>query len=204
MKKYFLIIILLAWMPMANVVMANPYQVELLATSQADDIRAKLMKDGLLQVLANISDDKKIEKNAAIKTKITDAQRFVREYRYLPAKSDAAAKYMLRIRYNKVAVEAMLKKAGILKDTPNTSVSFTLQVSPIMRSEDVYALLSQIEHVPGVQKAELVELLGDTVVLNVSVQDSMEQFHQHTASHPHLVMKSQELLESKLIYEWSR
>ena len=196
MKKFLFTVILFVWAQLALAGGANLYQVELPAESQSQDLRASLMKKGLLQVLANVSGNTHIEKNAVVKAKLGRADHFVQEYRYI--------KSTIRIRYNKNAVMAILKKAGALKKVTSPSIAVTLQISNIKQSNEVSAVMSYLEHLESVEKVELTEIAGDLIQLLVSTQGSLDAFQQEISSNQHLVLKSQTIKEKQFTYEWSR
>jgi hypothetical protein len=195
MKKPLIAVILCTCIQLAVAAGANLYQIELPADSQSDELRGELMKKGLQQVLANVSGNERIEKNPVVKAKLDKADHFVQEYSY--------SKDNIRIRYNKNAVLAILKKAGALKNVSTPSETVALQISNIKQGNEISALLAYFEHLENVNKVELTEIAGDVIQLLVSVQAPMETFQQ-SVTHQHLVFKSQTEAEHKLIYEWSR
>jgi hypothetical protein len=194
--KLLLNIFLLAWIPFATAKAANLYQIELPAETQTDTVRAQLMREGLVQVLEQVSGNKRIQKNPFVKTKLNHADRFVQEYRYVLTKGDMPeTKYVMHLHYNQSAVLALLKKAGALKKTSQPATALTLQISPITKSEQVQTVLAQFSRMENVQKVELAQITGDEVKLALSVRGSMDTFQQQIAKYS---------AENKLFYEWSR
>lgn len=88
----------------------NLYTVEMSVISQSSEVRTKAAKQGLAAVLTKVSGQADIETNPKIKESLNRAEYFVQEYSYTTSPDSPA--YILKIRFNAVDIERMLKKAG--------------------------------------------------------------------------------------------
>lgn len=188
----------MAWIPLAMAKGVDLYQIDLPAASQADAVRIQLMRQGLAQVLAQVSGNERIEKNKTVKAKLNKADHFVQEYRYEQTDdADVDTKYVIHIRYNQSAVLTLLKKIGAIKQSSLAITTQTLLISPITTSNDLRLLIMQLTKMSNVKKVELTQITGDAVSLLISVRGSSDAFQQQ-------VENNQQLAQKNLTYEWLR
>lgn len=115
MKRLLLIIFLLCFfsvLPAFAVKVTSLYQAELPVSSQAEDVKAKAVKAGLLQVLVKISGDPDITKNPLIHAALNKADYYIQEYSYSSTTTDSSH-FLIQIHYNPADINRLLKKAGV-------------------------------------------------------------------------------------------
>lgn len=207
MKKQFATFFLIGMLAITSLYAASlsgMYQAVLPAKTQADDERAQLVRQGLTQVLVKISADEKIATNAQIKAELRQADNYVQEFQYVtPKAGPVAAKYLIKIRYNKQSVTALLKKAGYqTKTVVEPAQTLIVQVANITKSNEIDDLITSLKQLESVRQVTLTEISGDEVALDVQVKGSLQEFLLAIAQEERLVLTSQDETENTLSYDW--
>jgi len=77
-----------------------------------------------------------------------------------------------------------------------------VEVGHLTKRRDLIRLVQYLKQITNVQQVELIQIEGDIVKLSVQVQGSLAAFEQNVLGSQHLVLKSEEDANTKLIYEW--
>lgn len=94
-----------------------------------------------------------------------------------------------------------LAKHYVVKRTKQ-SLSLKVEVTGVTEHEDLAQLMQYLKQLTPVQQVQLSEVSGDTVEVGVKVFGSMDNFLKNASIGKHLVLKSQDLPNNKLFYEW--
>lgn len=99
-------------------------------------------------------------------------------------------------------VTQTLSKHYLIKTADMRSVWLKLQVNNITQRRDLGKLMKYLKQINMVQTAQLSQVSGDVVELSVQLYGTPTEFEKHAAIGQHLVLKSQDDVKHKLIYEW--
>jgi hypothetical protein len=112
--------------------------------------------------------------------------------------TDAVIAYVMN-QVNQVMSGRYVEQGSLKKAT---ALWVRLEVNRITRRRDLARLIQYLKQVTNVQKIELIQVEGDIVELAIQVQGSLASFEQHLLASDHLVLKSEDDANAKLIYEW--
>ena len=79
-----------------------------------------------------------------------------------------------------------------------------LEVSHVAERNDLGQLIQYLKQLTLVQQVQLSEISGDIAQLSVLISGTLVDFQENAAINQHLVLKSQDAGNNKLIYEWVR
>jgi len=100
-------------------------------------------------------------------------------------------------------VSQTLSKHYVVKASIAAKSSLTLEVSNIMQHSDLTQLMDYLKQLTPVQNVQLSQVSGDVVQLSLQVRGSLRTFKQHASIGQHLVLKSQDISNNKLTYQWA-
>lgn len=78
----------------------------------------------------------------------------------------------------------------------------TLEVANITKKDDIANLIKYLKQLSNVDDVELLELKGNVVQLSLQLKGQVNAFQEDAALGQKLVLKSQDLANNKLWYEW--
>jgi len=96
-----------------------------------------------------------------------------------------------------------LAKQYVMKPAAAEPIQLTLEINQVTEKDDLAKLMKFLKQLSGVQEVELLGLNGDVVQVNVTIRGTLEAFQENAALGRRIVLKSHDLENNKLYYEWS-
>ena len=90
-----------------------------------------------------------------------------------------------------------------VKEQSDQSLLVKLDVTRINRREDLNQLMHYLNQLSLVQQIQLLQISGDKVTLSVLIHGSINTFQQNATIGQYLSLKSQDLANNQLTYEWT-
>lgn len=99
--------------------------------------------------------------------------------------------------------QALAKHCLVKPDAPSM-IWLKLEVNNVKARRDLARLLRFLNKLNIVQQADLAQVTGDSVEVSLQIKGTMALFQQNASIGQHLILKSQDEANNKLIYEWVR